>query len=386
MIDEILSSLCALPHRYSTSSNEHRAAKYLTEKLAELNIEAERVPFVAPTTFSWVYFLIYLAFVLAAADVHYHPIVAAILALIAAAVFIGEQTTRWTPLSRWVPQGLSHNVIGLIPPPDRPAATMVLSAHYDTSKTAAAFHPRMTASLRRSYVISLIMIAAVVAGALAASAAPPLAARVIAWVLAGPGAYLAVLGLLMLEREIRGVPVNGAADNASGVAVVMELAKRLQAEGGLPGWNVIILLTGSEEVGMAGMMRFIAGEDRVLDRRSTVFINFDNLGGGTLCFLTREGMLRRLPADPELLALAHDLRREPRFAAVSARDFTALTLDSLVPHARGYRTLSLMGLNDANVPHPWHWFNDTLPNLDRGLVALAADFAGELIHRVPAKS
>jgi hypothetical protein len=382
MIDEILTSLCALPHRYSTSGNEHRAAKYLTEKVAELDIEVERAPFVAPTTFSWIYLLIYLGFVIAAVAVHYHPLAALGVALLLAAVFVGEQTTRWTPLSRWVPQGLSHNVIGRLPAPGKAEAVMVLSAHYDTSKTAAAFHPRMVASLRRSYVISVIMIAAVVAGALAASLAPAGAARAIAWALAAPGLYLAVMGLLMLEREVRGVPVNGAADNASGVAVVMELAKRLVGAGGLAGWNVIILLTGAEEVGMAGMTRFLAEEGRGLDRRSTVFINFDNLGGGTVCYLTHEGMLRRLAADPELLRAAHAVAQEPAFTSVQARPFTALTLDTLVPHARGYRTLSIMGLNDANVPQPWHWFNDTLPNLDRGLVTLAADFAWELIHRV----
>jgi hypothetical protein len=383
MITEILSSLCALPHRYSTSSNEHRAAKYLTEKLADLEIEAERVPFVAPTTFSWIYLIIYTGFVAAVAVNHYHPLAGLTLALVSAVIFYGEQTTRFTPLSRWVPQGLSHNVIGHVHSPAKSHQTIVLSAHYDTSKTGAAFHPKMVSGLRRAYFISLFMIGMIILGGIVGVFAPAAVGKVVSLIMFAPGTYLAFMGLLMVEREVRGIPVNGAADNASGVAVVMELAKRIKMQGGLPGWEVIVLLTGSEEVGMAGMAYFMAEEGKTLDRGSTVFLNFDNLGGGKLNYISKEGMLFPLPADPALLKIADTIAsRDPRLAGVTPRAFNALTLDSLVPRARGYRVLSFMGLNDAGVPQPWHWHDDTLPNLDTNLVNQAADFAWAMLNQL----
>ena len=383
MINEILSSLSALPHRYSTSSNEHRASKYLAEKLAELKIEVERAPFVAPTTYSWIYVILYMGFVLGVAIGFSHPWPGLFFVLASAVLFVGEQTTRYCPLERWVPGGLSHNLIGHIPAREKNGNTLILVAHYDTSKTSLTFHPRLVAGLRRAYLLSLLMIALIILGSIAAAVAPAATARIISEVMFAPAAYILFTALALVEREIRGQPVNGAADNASGVAVVMELAKRIKEQNGLRHWKVIVLLTGSEEVGMAGMSRFLAQNEKTLDRRRTVFLNFDNIGAGQLAYITREGMLYSLPADPAMIAIAQDLAAsDPRFASVTGRPFTALTLDTLVPRARGYPVLSFMGLNEQGIPQPWHWHNDTLENLDRNLVQFAAEFGWEFVKRL----
>ncbi|HUT55725.1 MAG TPA: M28 family peptidase [bacterium] len=383
MINEVLNSLCALPHRYSTSANEHRAAEYLRHKLDDLEIDAQLVPFVAPTTFSWIYLILYLGFLISVVTGIQHPVVALAIALFFAVLFYGEQTTRFSPLSQWVPEGLSHNVIGKIPGRNNPRNTLILCAHYDTSKTALIFHPGFVAGLRRAFFISLIMIGLIIVGNAARIAVTGQALRIINWAMAVPGVYMGVMCLGMIEREARGVPVNGAADNASGVATVMELAKRVKEKGGLSGWDVTVLLTGSEEVGLAGMSHFMRENGKRLDPAATAFINFDNMGGGKLTVVREEGMLKGLPADPELLRTAEGLiASDPRFADIDIRAFRALTLDSLVPNARGHRVLSLMGLNKAGVPTPWHWHNDTLEHLDKDMVRLAAEFGWELVNRL----
>lgn len=386
MIDEVLSSLCALPHRSSTTANERRAAEYLRQKLEDMHIDANFVPFVAPTTFSWVYFMLYLGFLLSVIAGVYHPLVAAALSIFFAVLFYGEQTTRFTPLSRWVPQGLSHNVVAKIPAKSKAINTMVISAHYDTSKTSLAFSPAMVKNLRASYLASLAMIVLIMAGGIGRVFAPPGIDRIINWALVIPGACMAVMCLFMIERELRGVPVNGAADNASGVAVAVELANRLQKEEGLAGWDVIVLLTGSEEVGMEGMAHFISENEKRLPRKSTVFLNFDNVGGGRLHLISSEGMLYPLSADPELLQTAQKIvKSDERFSEVGTKGFHALTLDSLVARARGYRVLSLMGLDQNGLPHPWHWFNDTLENLDREVTRTAAELGWKIITATASK-
>lgn len=383
MIDEVLNSLCALPHRYSTSANERRAAEYLKQKLDDLQIDSSLAPFVAPTTFSWIYFILYFGFLVSALAGIYHPIAALVMGLFFAALFYGEQTTLFTPLSQWVPEGLSHNVIGKIPGRNNPKTALVLCAHYDTSKTALIFHPQFAAGLRRAFLISLGMIALIVIGNVARIAAPSHLLRPINWAMAVPAAYMALMCLGMIEREARGVPVNGAADNASGVAAVMELARRVKQAGGLEGFDAIALFTGSEEVGMAGMTHFIRENEKKLREANAVFINFDNVGGGSLTVVRSEGMLHKLPADPELLRIAAELiGADPRFGGIGVRAFHALTLDSLVPNARGFSVLSLMGLNPSGVPAPWHWFNDTMENLDKDMVRTAADFGWEIINRL----
>jgi len=383
MIDEVLKSLSALPHRCSTTANERRAGEYLRQKMEDLGIDVQLSPFVAPTTFSWIYFILYFGFILSAVVGAYLSILGFIIAVMFAVLFYGEQTTRFSPLSQWVPEGLSHNVIGRIPAPDRVKNTLVLVAHYDTSKASLLFHPRLTPRLRRSYLVSLVMIGLIIVGSAGRIIAPAGVDRVINWALVVPGLYLAVLCLGMIERELRRAFVNGAADNASGVAVALELAKRIQGQGGLPGWEVVVLLTGSEETGLGGMKSFLAEAEKRLSRETTVFMNFDNLGGGRLHYLQGEGMLFGLPSDPELLKIADGLvKSDPRFGGVGSRPFNALTLDTLVPRTQGYRVFSLMGLTEAGVPYPWHWYNDTLENLDRALTQLAAEFGWEVVSRL----
>lgn len=385
MIPEVLSSLSALPHRYSTSDNEHRAADYLLEKLQEMGIEARLDPFVARTTFSTVYFILYLGFLAAAVIGAYYPLAGLALAVVTAVYFYGEQTTAFSPLSKWVPQGLSHNVVGRIPGKGRRKKQLFLIAHYDSSKTALIFHPRMAAGLRRATLFGMMMMALILAGSAARPFLPEHYREMLKWVLAFPAGYMAFLCLGMLEREVRGKPVNGANDNASGVAVVMELAKRVKGMGGFPGCDLTVLLTGAEETGMSGMFHFVRTQAGRLDPAESVFLNFDAVGSGGLCYIEREGMLRSVHADPGLLETAAlAAASQERFSGITGRTFNALVCDSLVLSSRGYKVLCIQALTDAGVPHPWHWPNDIMENLDVDTVKLAAEFGWELTQRLAA--
>ena len=99
---------------------------------------------------------------------------------------------------------------------------------------------------------------------------------------------------MMLEREVRGVPVQGASDNATGVAIVMELAQRLSQKP-LTQTALGVLFTGAEEVEMVGMMDFMKRHRGELSLEKDFFLNFDSIGDGKFCWITKEGMLRGLP-------------------------------------------------------------------------------------------
>jgi hypothetical protein len=380
-LDEILETLCKFPHRYSTTDEEREAAAYLKDKLEELGLNPELEAFRSQTTFSSIYAIIYGGFFIAIILHYFAPFFGLIIMLAMAVIFYGEQTCAFSPLSRIVPQGDSQNVLARIPAEFRTRVSLVLVAHYDTSKTSLAFAPASVRFLRPLYLVSLFLIASAIA-VMALRLIPGLAGR--SWFgayLAVPAIYLFYMTLLMFERDLRGRFVNGAADNATGVAAVMELSRWLKHRGGIKDRDVWILFTGCEEVGLAGMTAFLEKHADDLDRNQTVFINFDNLGGGKLCYITSEGMLYRLRADAELLSHAQALGREDAFRDVSGREFNALTLDTLVPHSRGYRVIALMGLNQYGVPYPWHWFNDTLENVDRKVMYEAAAFGKALIQK-----
>jgi hypothetical protein len=82
---------------------------------------------------------------------------------------------------------------------------------------------------------------------------------------------------------------NGAADNASGVAVMLELARRLRA-GPAPGRDIYVLATSAEESGLLGARAFARNTPVPLDRIVAAF-NFDMMAvapaGSPLGFIGR---------------------------------------------------------------------------------------------------
>ena len=74
----------------------------------------------------------------------------------------------------------------------------------------------------------------------------------------------------------------GALDNASGVAVLTELARHFSQEPP-DSVNLWFVATGAEEDGMIGMVNFLDRYQKKLSKKKTYFVNLDGVGGdGTL--------------------------------------------------------------------------------------------------------
>jgi len=378
MLKKTLEDLCAFGHRATTTENERKAAQYLSQSLSGLGYSAALEEFRSPATFSWTYFVIYLALAISIPLYIYLPLPGLIIFLAALLLFLGEQTTLFSPLTETVfATGTSQNVVAAPAAAEKKRHTLWLVAHYDTSKTSLAFSPKSRPLLKPLFFFSLILLAgcfAVILFCFATELAQRLPLKIFLWF---SGVYFFYMAAMMLERELRGVPVQGAADNASGVAVVMELAKRLSRKP-LSNTNLRILLTGAEEVEMVGMMHFMKKRRQELSRESDWFINFDSIGQGRLCWVTKEGMIRPLSGSERLIKLAEELARKDQFKSITGCPFTTLTLDTLVPRARGFQVLSFMALSAKGFPAPWHWFDDTIEKVELDKLALAADFAEEL--------
>lgn len=382
MLKQTLEDLCAFGHRLTTTANERKAAEYLSACLEKLGYETTLEEFPSPRTFSWTYFVLYLGFAVSIPMVIYLPEVSLVLFLLTLILFLGEQTTLFSPLTEIVfARGRSQNVMGQ-PPGQKAQGTkrLWLVAHYDSSKTSLAFSPASVPLLRPLFFFSLLLLAMAFFILLVGFRADWIQRLPLKVWLFFSGTYFFYMAMMMLERELRGVPVMGAADNASGAAVVMELAKRLAQK---PPANIDyrVLFTGAEEVEMVGMGHFLKKHKRELALDKDYFLNFDSLGEGRLCWITKEGMIRPLAGSAELIGMASDLAQEEKFRAITGCPFTALTLDTLVPRARGFQVLSFMALTEKNFPKPWHWFDDTLERLDLNKLLLAVDFAEQLVRK-----
>lgn len=377
-IREHIETLCKWPHRGSTTEYEQQAAEYLADRMREIGLNARIEQFVSHTSFSWTYLIVYGGFLVGGYIGWSHPLWGILLCGLMFAVFYGECTSQWKTLAGLLPKRPSQNVLGILPN-EKARKKIVLVAHYDSSKSGLNFHPSAVGSFRRSFLISVAIMFLLI---------EILAIRFFG----GGGSLLYFLWLvslvymllpiiLLIHREMFGQYVEGAADNASGVATLLAVAEGLTKA---PPANLEIwcLATGCEEVNLMGMTTFLQAHQYELSARTTYFINFDNLGSGSLRFITGEGMLRVFPSSPELVAIAEKLREEDEFKDVTPYIYRRATLDALVASSRGYKTISLMGLDERDGIAHWHWPTDVIDNVDVSVAEKAAAFAQAVLSKL----
>jgi len=85
-----------------------------------------------------------------------------------------------------------------------------------------------------------------------------------------------------------GTIYNGASDNASGTAVVMEIARLWQEQGVQPARSVVFAAWDGEEMGLKGVSHYTS--DPIFPLENTVaYFNVDSVGVGDILFIYGEG-------------------------------------------------------------------------------------------------
>ena len=188
------------------------------------------------------------------------------LALATAVSYEADYIGRDQTLRSFLPgAGEGHNVVGRIGSGSR---TLVLVAHHDAAHTGWVWDPRFLEG-GRNYARRTGTTPSFIALPLVALALVALGLRRI-------GSALLALGLGLGAQSALSETVPGASDNATGVAGVLELARRL-AEEPLEDTQVIVLCPSGEEVGLAGMYAFLKGSDPF---RNGLVVGLDTLGAG----------------------------------------------------------------------------------------------------------
>jgi len=111
--------------------------------------------------------------------------------------------------------------------------------------------------------------------------------------------------------------------------------------------------TGANESYMSGLRDFL--KSNRIDRRNTFILDCEGVGTGSLCYLTREGVLHQMKADAAMQQAA--ATASP--AAAAARMHTVPS-EGAFALARGYHALTLMRLDDKQQPIHWKQTTDRL--------------------------
>jgi hypothetical protein len=279
--------------------------------------------------------------------------------------------TRWLRSS--LPQRPTWNVVGELGSPQAPR-TLVVFAHHDAARTSFIFDqtlPRIIAE-RMPWVHDVLdrwppLMGAVVAGPALVALGALLGKRKVTAAGTAAAAFSAGLMAHMARQPV----VPGANDNLTGVAVLLEVARRL--EGRAPdGLRLLLLSTGSEESNQDGMLAFARRHFGALDPGRTTFLCLDTVGSPELVLIEGEGFLRMRDYDASLKDLIQGVAQDAGVHVRRGLRFTFAT-DALVPLRRGYRVAGLGSVNAWLVPSNYHWPTDTPENVDFGSVAGAVE-------------
>lgn len=327
--------LAALDRR-TTTGGERRSAEWLADRLAQLGAAD-----VALTTFrghsSWA--PAHLGHVAMGLLTGLLPAPAGTLATLGVAVsYELEVSGRNQWFRRLLPARRGVSVSARLPAAGRPRRTLVLVAHHDAAHNGLVWHPRVLAANRRwshrtgrAVPSHAIPLAAMAVGALPFTG-PYIAAR----------AVLCLAGVAMVQ-SMRSHTTPGANDNATGVAAVLELARRLTAEP-LPDTDVLVVFPGGEEAGNTGMRAWMTTMRGRLAPDRTLVLNLDSLGsGGHLVLARREGLTGRMAR--------RDVDALLRIGSTAGIDVRSVTFpnvcDATIARHAGMRAATLLSYADG---------------------------------------
>lgn len=379
-IRRFVAELCTFPHRGSGSANERRAAEYLVSTLRAIGLEPWLESFRSQARMTWELVVIIGSVAGGVVLARWWPVGGSALATVGLLLLWGHFSMRFKPVARLFCHAPSQNVVARFGNQNA-ECHVVLAAHYDTARSGLMWHPKQVRSFRANFLFGVAVLVLVeLLLVLRALGARGLFLDVL--LLAGLLYMLAYLAIL-LHAGLAAPRVQGAADNASGVAVLLDLAAALHQEP-LRHCQVWVLATGSEETGALGMRDFVRRHATDLPPAATHFLVFDSLGSGKLHYCVGEGMLDVCRFRGPLVNLARELTTREPFRGVTPLVYRLTYTDAIVPARHGYSTLLLLATDAAGrFPH-WHWLTDTLENVDFSVSELASRFALALLRRLDA--
>jgi hypothetical protein len=389
---EIIRGLCSFEGRLTGTDAERRAANWLAGRLRAQGRRAEVEPtYVHPEIGLILAAHCALGFagsLLAIAE----PVAGFAIVLLAAASLYLDLNTRFYLLRRLFFRRASQNVFSPSKPPD-PPARVILCAHYDAARTGYIFNER---SRRREARIppdwrlalapprvlfwSLLALLPILGARMAGLDEPWLNL-----VQLPPTLGLLVALFLLVDIQLSAV-VPGANDGASGVAVALSLAQRLDAEPPKH-LDVNVLLTGGEECLMEGMRSFVRAHRDELERDSTYFLVLEMLGTGpNLHYLAGEGLAVTYRHSPRLAELSEAIStasREGDGDLEATPVILASATDALPPTLAGYPAITLRRLAENGLPSlEHHTASDTPEGIDPAALEQSERFVLELLRQL----
>jgi len=374
----------AFPRR-TGSEGERRAAGLIAEEFRAAGLAVEEQPFrfsPFPLTVAARLLLLGLGgLVLFSAELFPHTPRGALLPL-AGAVLLVLWSSRWTPLTErlydlpgsW--QG--RNIIARTPAASisggqgPPGADLIFLAHYDSKSQLQPL------ALRLGLFLVCLLGLGMLTGLVALAAGGPWPGIITprgVGILSG----LVLMALLLLQANYSHNLSPGALDNASGVGVLLELA-RCAPKVAPPGLNLVFVATGAEEEGLAGALRFIQAYGATFDPARSGFVNLDGPGAeGQVVVVDRYGLPPQ-PTGPGLTQALLQLAAERGLAAATGFLPPGAGTDQIPIAGRGFEAVTLQSVRFGRAWLSVHSRADTLSHISPEALRQVGELCLDLVR------
>jgi hypothetical protein len=377
---EELAGIARLP----TSAGEREAAYRIRERFASHGWRATVEEVQAYRSYAWPVGLLSAVGVLAGvASLRGHRALATIGGTVAAAGIVDDITGRALVCRRVAMRpDTAYNVVAELGDVAS-SRTLVVLAHHDAAPSGYVFdqsvlewlaerRPDLVESMRSNPPLWWPVIGGPALVALGAATG----SRVLRWL-----GLVGCLGSLAAMVDIGRRPaVPGANDNLSGVAALVALADRLHRNPP-PNMRVLLVSAGAEEALQEGIRGFARRHFRQLPTESTWFVNLDTIGSGRLVLLEGEGTVRMHDYDPDFKGLVQRVATDcgiTLLRGLRSRNST----DGSVPRRYGYRTVTLVSVDNRKLLPHYHLYSDVPEHVDYGCVANAVRLVEALAHAI----
>ena len=392
-------TLEAFGHRGSATEREGRAADYLVEELRKSNVEAEKEEFRGFTSLG-MRVLIHVAFAtIGICFLWAEPLVTLLLGIVVLISFVGEMNTRLLLLSRLLPKAGSRNVVGRIPASNGkdPVHRVILCAHLDTQRTGLIWREQvigpMAGLLQKApgpvksptfLVVLAFAIQPFIAILEQLWAGNPLTIAGFYFVLV----VYVIAGFLLAEWST-GQFVPGASDNATGVAAAIALGECWNDSSTPSDVELVILLTGCEEVGALGAAAWLDAHKGQLKTSEKSFLVLDTLGYGGPRFVGKEYTLAAVPVSypQEILKMCHNVAQRLELTRAGPHTIPNFS-DSIAFLSRGIPGAFIATFKDDGVHMPslpnLHQMSDTSSEMSFDVGWQATQFGWEMLKELAA--
>jgi len=367
---EDITRLASIPNRGPATPGEKQAAEYVAGRMAELGLNPTTEPFTAIPHFPICWVIHSVICVCSCALAFWHPFLAALIMAIVTVSFVGDSSTRFYIIRRLLPGSESRHVVGVLKAKVAPKKVIYVAAHLDAGQMGFSLNPEKAEPTAKFFKQYLGMQPPLLALIFYVEILNVLSALLVGFIGINyfTGAMLIVTGAIHFIPIVIFTPHEfakispGANDNAAGVAIVLEMARRFK-DNPLPNTEIRFLGDGCEESYMHGMTCFMEAHQHELDKKNTYFLIPESCGVGTPRVVTGEGVSWIERHSPELCKVLLDAAKELGYNDVEPIVLRTGGTDMSPPTVRGFKASGIIAMNENDYVPNYHWHGDVPENV-----------------------